>query len=72
MVDRDVVLARIERLIGYLGILKRVRKLGIVRFKDDPFIHGAAERYLHLAIESLLDIGNHVIADRNYRKPETY
>ncbi len=39
---------------------------------DDPFVHGTAERNLHLAIECLLDIGNHIIADRNYSKPESY
>lgn len=27
---------------------------------------------MHLSIECLLDIGNHVIADHGYRKPETY
>lgn len=42
------------------------------KFTTDPFIHGAAERYLHLAIESLLDIGNHIISDQGFRKPETY
>jgi uncharacterized protein YutE (UPF0331/DUF86 family) len=42
------------------------------RFIEDPFIHGTAERNLHLAIECLLDIGNHVISDRDYPKPESY
>jgi uncharacterized protein YutE (UPF0331/DUF86 family) len=49
-----------------------VQKTELQRFKKDPFIHGTAERYLHLTIECLLDIGNHIIADRGYRKPETY
>ncbi|MFH0798593.1 MAG: DUF86 domain-containing protein [Pseudomonadota bacterium] len=72
MVDREVVLLRLERLKGYIKFLKLVRKLGLKRFKDDPFVHGAAERNLHLSIECLLDIGNHVISDRKLRKPETY
>jgi uncharacterized protein YutE (UPF0331/DUF86 family) len=42
------------------------------RFIDDLFIHGTAERNLHLAIECLLDIGNHVISDRGFPKPESY
>ncbi|MFO7982658.1 MAG: DUF86 domain-containing protein, partial [Desulfuromonadales bacterium] len=36
------------------------------------FIHGTAERNLHLTIECMLDIGNHVISDRGYPKPESY
>lgn len=72
MVKRAVVAARLEKLREYLQTLKSVQKNDLVRFKSDPFIHGAAERYLHLSIECLLDIGNHIIADRGYRKPETY
>ena len=34
--------------------------------------HHLAERYLHLAIESALDIANHLIADSNLESPETY
>jgi uncharacterized protein YutE (UPF0331/DUF86 family) len=67
-----VVAARLEKLRGYLQTLKIVQKNDLPTFKKDPFLHGAAERYLHLSIECLLDIGNHIIADRGYRKPETY
>jgi uncharacterized protein YutE (UPF0331/DUF86 family) len=67
-----VVAARLEKLREYFQTLRSVQKNDLHRFKKDPFIHGAAERYLHLSIECLLDIGNHIIADRGYRKPETY
>lgn len=72
MVKRDVIAARLEKLRGYLQTLKAVQKNDLGSFKKDPFIHGAAERYLHLSIECLLDIGNHIIAERGYPKPETY
>ncbi len=72
MVEGEIISARLERLKGYLLLLKNVRKLGPARFREDPFVRGAAERYLHLSIECLLDIGNHIIADRNFEKPETY
>lgn len=72
MVSRLIVTERLEKLGGYLKTLQAVQKYDLKRFKDDPFIHGAAERYLHLSIECLLDIGNHIIADRGYPKPETY
>ncbi len=72
MVDKQVLFARLERLREYLDILESVLKYDLSRFVRDPFIHGTAERYLHLAIECLLDIGNHVISNRGYRKPENY
>lgn len=63
---------RLERLRDYLNILQKVQQYDCSRFVNDPFIHGTAERNLHLAIECLLDIGNHIIADRGYDKPESY
>ena len=72
MVNRNVLTARLERLREYLDILKAVQGYDVKRFAADPFIHGTAERNLHLAIECLLDIGNHVISDRGYPKPESY
>lgn len=72
MVNKNVLLARLERLREYLDILASVQQYDCRRFVEDPFIHGTAERNLHLAIECLLDIGNHIIADRGYAKPENY
>jgi uncharacterized protein YutE (UPF0331/DUF86 family) len=72
LVRKDLIAARLERLRQYIKILKSIQKQDIQTFKKDPFVHGAAERYLHLSIECLLDIGNYIISDRGYRKPETY
>ena len=72
MVNPNVLAARLERLQEYLHILEAVQQYDLQRFLQDPFVHGTAERNLHLAIECLLDIGNHVISDRGYRKPESY
>jgi uncharacterized protein YutE (UPF0331/DUF86 family) len=72
LVKKAIIAARLERLRQYLKTLREVEKFGPERFKADPFIHGTAERYLHLTIECLLDIGNHIIADHGYRKPESY
>lgn len=72
MVNKRIIAARLERLQEYLTNLEAVQQFDCKRFVDDPFVHGTAERNLHLAIECLLDIGNHIIADRNYSKPESY
>jgi uncharacterized protein YutE (UPF0331/DUF86 family) len=40
-------------------------------FRDSPAVHDLAERYLHLAMECVLDLGNHFIADTGLPAPET-
>lgn len=72
MVKKDLVDVRLEKLRLYLKTLKAIGKYDLKTFKNDVFIHATAERYLHLSIECLLDMGNHIISDRGYRKPETY
>ena len=72
MVNKAVLAARLERFREYLVVLDAAQQYDLKRFVRDPFIHGTAERHLHLAIECLLDIGNHIISDRGYSKPESY
>lgn len=72
MVNKRVLASRLERLHEYLDMLEKIRNYDCAHFIEDPFIHSTAERNLHLAIECLLDIGNHIIADRGFTKPESY
>src|SRR5262245_16766696 len=39
------------------------------RFVADPLVHGNAERYLQLAIQAVLDVSNHIVADLNLSLP---
>ena len=52
-----------NRLDGYLTVLKKSQKYSFEEFNADPERYGSAERFLHLAIEALIDMGNHVIAE---------
>ncbi len=72
MVDADILRRRVDALLEYLSRLDRFRATDRRRFVADPDTHQLAERYLHLAVESALDIANHIIADRGYEAPETY
>lgn len=70
MVDRYVVRARIAKIRQYVALLKKIRGLASeTKFVKDPLIYGNAERYLQLAIQALLDISNHVVADMNLNLP---
>lgn len=72
MVNPEILASRLARLREYLGYLRILRRYSADRFSKDHMIRASAERYLHLAIECCLDIGNHLIADRQLRKPEDY
>jgi len=72
LVRKELIAARLGRLREYVRILKAIQRYSLESFKNDVFIHATAERYLQLAIECVLDIGNYVISDRGFRKPDTY
>ena len=72
MVDVDILRRRIDALLDYLARLQRFAGVERSKFIDDPDLHHLAERYLHLATESALDIANHLIADAGFEAPETY
>jgi uncharacterized protein YutE (UPF0331/DUF86 family) len=65
MVRPEVVRKRLNKIDEYIDILKGLQRYTLDEFLSDPERYGSAERFLHLAIEALLDIGNHVIADQS-------
>jgi len=70
LVDRYVIQARIAKIREYVALLRKIRRLAAEgRFVKDPLIYGNAERYLQLAIQAVLDISNHVVADMRMNLP---
>ncbi len=70
MVDRFVVAARLAKIREYVALLRKIRGLADERhFVSDPLIYGNAERYLQLAIQAVLDISHHIVADRDLPLP---
>ena len=72
MVETLVITRRLIKLREYVGLLKTIRREPREQFTTDPLVYGNAERYLQLAIQCVLDIGNHILADRKLREPEEY
>jgi len=63
LVRPEVVRKRLNKLDEYLSILHRFQKYSFEEFSHDPEHYGSAERFLHLAIETTIDLGNHVVAE---------
>ena len=71
MVDRDLVLRRLAILEGYLEQLGPYRDIDIEAYRQDWRTQRIVERTLHLAIETCMDVADHVVADRRLPVPET-
>jgi len=71
LVDRDTLSTRLSALGTYVAELKTFSKVSRDEFVREPALHHLAERYLHLACESVLDIAQHVISDEGYRQPDS-
>lgn len=63
MVDRELVQGRLLKLEEYINDLKEYEDISWEDYKRDKLIRRFVERSLQLAIESCLDIGNHIISD---------
>jgi len=73
MVNREVLQKRMSKAEEYLDFLEDVKKdYSLEEFKSDKMVYGSSERFLHLTIEALLDIGNHIVADHNLGRVESY
>ncbi len=72
MVDPELVRKKLQKLDEYLGILREAQRYSREQFESSAERYGSVERFLHLAIEVLNDLGNHVIADEGLGRVEAY
>lgn len=71
MVDRNLILRRLAFLETYLEQLAPYRELDLAAYQQDWKTQRAIERTLHLAIETCMDVADHILADRRLRVPGT-
>ncbi len=66
----------LQRLNRYYLMLKEAQKVSLEEFIKDEVVRASSERFLQLAIESCLNIGNRLISLYQFEKPleppETY
>ncbi len=72
MVDIELISRKISRLQGYVDELKAAQDITWEKFQSDLRSRAFVERYLHLAIEEVLDIANHIISFQQWREPTGY
>ncbi|HEY65875.1 MAG TPA: DUF86 domain-containing protein [Caldilineae bacterium] len=72
MVDPDRVEQQIQLIRRYTGYLEDIAKRPLSEFLVDPHAIGSARYYLQTAIESCINIANHIIASEGLRAPKDF
>ncbi|MEN2975303.1 MAG: DUF86 domain-containing protein [Candidatus Caldarchaeales archaeon] len=71
-IDEILIYEKISKLNRYLKYLNELRRSSLEEFREDFKISGSAERYLQVAIECVIDIGNEIISMLQLKRPERY
>jgi uncharacterized protein YutE (UPF0331/DUF86 family) len=72
MVDKELFSRKLSRLRSYVDELARADDITWEKYRTDMRTRAFVERYLHLAIEEVLDIANHAISFQKWREPGGY
>ena len=72
MVDMDILSRKLSLLRDYLRQLEQAEDITWSKYTSDIRAKAFVERYLHLCVEEVLDICNHIIADKNWREPQSF
>jgi uncharacterized protein YutE (UPF0331/DUF86 family) len=71
LVDSNVILKRVGRIRKCVATLETIRRThSESKFMADEMVQAAAERNLQVAIQSVLDICNHAVADMKLEVPD--
>lgn len=72
MSNLNVIETKISHIKKYLKLLDRYKKFSPEEIEQNPDLKGALERYLYLVTQATLDLGEAVIAFKEFRRPGTY
>ena len=69
MVDRPLILRKLDSLSLYAKQLAEFRGVGLEEYTRDWKVQRIVERTLQMAVETCADIANHLISDESLRAP---
>ncbi len=73
MTDEETIRLRLQRLDECLDKLRKVcQPVDFDTYRRDSLIQDITERNLEVAIQAILDIGNHIIAASGWQSPDSY
>lgn len=72
MVDKDKIIKYLQNLELYLDHLRELQAFELKQFLSDWKIYDLVDRKLHLTLETTLNLGEMLISEFGYRKPDSY
>jgi uncharacterized protein YutE (UPF0331/DUF86 family) len=72
MVDKELLSRKLSTLRSYVEELKRAEDITREKYESDRRAKAFVERYLHLAIEEVIDVANHIVSFHQWREPTGY
>lgn len=72
MNDIELLSHKLSFLRDYVRHLEQADDITWTKYTNDIRSKAFVERYLHLCIEEVLDICNHLIADNGWREPQNF
>ena len=72
MVSIEKISTKFIQLEEYFAILAKISETPRDVFVKDKILVGSAKYYLQIAIETCLDLANHIIAAERFRAPKDY
>jgi uncharacterized protein YutE (UPF0331/DUF86 family) len=71
-VERKKVLMRLEKIEQFVQHLRQPASQSYAEFHADVMTQAAAERFLQLAIEGLIDAAAYLCSSQGFRRPTSY
>lgn len=71
MVDKPLVLRKMDKIETYLGLIRQKKDPGFEAFQNDRDLQSIVLFNLIQAIQSCIDIGTHIISDAGWDMPGT-
>lgn len=68
----EVISRKLARIQDYVRALREAQDITWSVFQQDIRARAFVERYLHLAIEEVVDVAQHLIAENKWREPVSY
>jgi uncharacterized protein YutE (UPF0331/DUF86 family) len=72
MVNGEVILRKLEKLREYISELRAAQDITLDKYKKNNRDRAFIERYIHISIETVFDVANHIISYQGWKEPETY
>ena len=72
MIDVGLLSRKISQLQNYLAELRKSDDITWQEYQTDLRSKAFVERFIHLAIESVIDIANHIVSFQQWREPTGY